>query len=90
MLTVRDIIEKWPSAAEMARDLGLRRPGHGAMMKMRGSIPIQHWPRLVDVAAGRGIEGVTYEALVVAHAQAAAPDITDNPTPPAPVEATHP
>ena len=52
----------------MARDLGLRRAGHGAMMKMRGSIPPQHWPRLVEAAAERGIEGVTFEALAIAHA----------------------
>lgn len=70
MLSVRDIIEKWPSAAEMARDLGLRRPAHGAMMKMRGSIPSQHWPRLVDAAARRGLEGVTFETLAKAHAAA--------------------
>jgi len=68
MTTVRDIISKWPSASEMARDLGLRRAGHGAMMKMRGSIPPQHWPKLVEAAAQRGIEGVTFEALAVAHA----------------------
>jgi hypothetical protein len=71
MLTVRDIIEKWPSAADMARDIGLRRPGHGAMMKMRGSIPIQHWPRLVEAAAERGIQGVTFETLTLAHARTA-------------------
>lgn len=68
MTTVRDIISKWPSASEMARDLGLRRAGHGAMMKMRGSIPPQHWPKLVEAAAQRGIEGVTFEVLAVAHA----------------------
>jgi hypothetical protein len=70
MITVRDIIEKWPTAAEMARDLGLRRSGHGAMMKMRGSIPVQHWPRLVEAASARGICDVTYETLTLAHARA--------------------
>lgn len=68
MTSVRDIIEKWPSASEMARDIGLRRPSHGAMMKMRGSIPPQHWPKLVQAAERRGIEGVSFEALALAHA----------------------
>lgn len=73
MLTVTDIIAKWPSAAEMARDIGLRRPGHGAMMKMRGSIPAPYWSALVEAAEKRGIEGVTLEALAQAHAVPAPP-----------------
>jgi hypothetical protein len=68
MDTVTDIIAKWPSAAEMARDIGLRRPKHGAMMKMRKSIPIQYWAAIVDAAKRRGIEGVTLDALMLAHA----------------------
>lgn len=81
MMTVRDIIEKWPSAADMARDIGLRRPGHGAMMKMRGSIPIQHWPRLVEAAAERGIQDVTFETLTLAHARAAQSGSVSEPAP---------
>jgi hypothetical protein len=73
MTSVRDIINKWPSASEMARDIGLRRPGHGSMMKMRGSIALQHWPKLVEAAKRRGIKGVSFETLALAHASSAKP-----------------
>jgi hypothetical protein len=66
-MTVQEIIEKWPSASEMARDLGLRRPSHGTVIKMRGSIPVQYWTRLVAAAERRGIKGVTLEALAASH-----------------------
>lgn len=35
----------------------------------RQSIPIEEWPRLVELAAEQGVEGFTYEALVEAHAK---------------------
>ena len=36
-------------------------------MKLRGSIPVEHWQRLVAAAQARGIEGVTFETLTLAH-----------------------
>lgn len=71
MASVRDIIDKWPSAAELARDIGLN-PKHGAMLRYRGSIPNRYWPIIVKQARKRRIEGVTYEALTLAHADAPA------------------
>lgn len=67
MASVRDIIDMWPSAAELARDIGLN-PKHGAMLRYRGSIPNRYWPIIVKQARKRRIEGVTYEALTLAHA----------------------
>jgi len=69
MRTVRNIITLWPSASEMARDLGLKRESHGTVMKTRGSIPVWHWARLIQAAEKRGIEGISYEVLADAHAR---------------------
>lgn len=38
-------------------------------MKARGSIPVKYWPRLINAAKRRGIDGVTHKALVEAHAR---------------------
>lgn len=67
MSTVPDLIGKWPSVSEWARDLGLKRESHGTLMKMRGSIPVAYWQRMIEAAQARDIEGVTLEALAEAH-----------------------
>lgn len=36
----------------------------------RQSIPVDAWPKLIELARERGIDGFTYEALVAAHAKA--------------------
>lgn len=41
-------------------------------MLQRGSIPVRYWPRLLAKAEADKIEGVTYDALVAAHAAPAA------------------
>ena len=69
MSTVQQIIGLWPSAAEMARDIGLKRASHGTVLKWRSSIPVKYWPQLVEAAERRGIKGVTYEVLAEAHAE---------------------
>lgn len=71
MMTVQQIIDMWPSASEMARDIGLRRPSHGTVMKARGSIPVEYWAKLVEAAERRSIKGVTFEALTLAHSRRA-------------------
>lgn len=67
MASVRDIIDQWPSAAELARDIGLS-PKHGAMLRYRGSIPTRYWPAVVEQARKRRIKGITFEVLTLAHA----------------------
>jgi len=69
-MTVTDIFTLWPSVSDLARDLGLKRESHGTLMKHRGSIPVGYWPRLLDAAARRGIQGLSYDVLVAAHAGA--------------------
>lgn len=80
MKTVSDIFDLWPSAAELARDIGLKRESHATVMKHRGSIPVVYWPQLIEAASRRGIEGVTFEALTMARAPAR-PAISPDPVP---------
>jgi hypothetical protein len=52
----------------LARDLGHENVSTVSSWKLRGSIPPQHWKRIVEFAEVRDIRGVTYEALAEAHA----------------------
>lgn len=56
------VINAWPSAAALARDIG-ERPGTVRIWRMRG-IPPRVYPAIVSAAEARGIEGVTLEALM--------------------------
>ncbi len=38
----------------------------------RESIPIDVWPELIAMAAGAGVEGITYQTLAEAHTKAKA------------------
>lgn len=60
--TVDDLIGKWPTISEFARDIGIK-PTHATVMKLRGSIPPDHWPAVVAAAEDRGIKGITLETL---------------------------
>lgn len=62
--TFEQLIDSWPKPpiATFARDIGIT-VEHGATMRRRGSIPPVHWPKVVEAAQGRGIAGVTIEAL---------------------------
>ena len=62
MKDVADIIAAWPSAEDLARDLGLS----GASVrswKVRQSIPAEKWQGLLSSAQRRGIKGVSLELL---------------------------
>lgn len=76
MNTVAEIIELWPSASELARDLGLKRESHATVMKARKSIPVAHWSRLIVAARSRGI-ALTLDDLVRIHVETG-----DRPSPP--------
>lgn len=41
--------------------------GTASSWKTRGSIPLDYWPALIADAAGRGVEGVSYESLARIH-----------------------
>jgi len=53
--TFRDLITRWPSVAEFARDIGV---GYEAARKMRdrGNIDVEHWDTLIQAASARGIK----------------------------------
>lgn len=62
MTTFTDIINLWPTATELAADVSQT----GLVVRAwrnRNSIPAEHWLRVVDAAARRGIEGVTLDLL---------------------------
>jgi hypothetical protein len=63
MTTVNDVMAKWPTDSDFARDIGLKHPSHAQTMKVRGSIPAAYWSKIVAAAKARGIKGVTLEVL---------------------------
>ncbi len=57
-----DIVDDLGGAAPFAALLGIPE-SHARTIKARDSIPPEHWPRVVEAARERGIDGVTFEAL---------------------------
>jgi hypothetical protein len=51
-----EIINLWPSDADLARDIHVRR-NHVHTMKVRDSIPVEYWLALVSAARRRRISG---------------------------------
>lgn len=66
---MKHIIQKWPMTADLARDAGVERNA-AQEWKNRGYIPGQYDVAIVEGAERRNIEGVTYETLAQARAQA--------------------
>ncbi|MPZ36647.1 MAG: hypothetical protein GEU95_01065 [Rhizobiales bacterium] len=60
--TAADVMAKWPTDADFARDIGVK-PTHAQTMKVRDSIPPGYWPAVVVAAAKRNIQGLTLEVL---------------------------
>jgi len=59
---MRQVIDKWPSAEALGRDLGVS----GLVVRQwraRGSIPARYWRRLVRAAEKRGIAEATLADL---------------------------
>lgn len=54
-MTHSDILKKWPSAPQLAKDVG-RPKGTVANWIGRNSIPVKHWPAVVAAAKKRGIK----------------------------------
>ncbi len=67
MVTVPDIFEKFGGPTAVAAALEVR-TSTASEMKRRGSIPVKHWPKLIDAARERGIEGVSADTLTRIHA----------------------
>lgn len=68
MRTVRDIISLWPNAEKFSRDIGLKYPSYGRVMKLRGRIPRVHWPALIEASAQIG-KPLSRDEIEAAHAE---------------------
>jgi hypothetical protein len=70
--TVADIVSELGITA-LAREFGHENVSTVSSWKLRGSIPVGYWPRIVELAAASGVEGIDYDALVQAHAHSHSP-----------------
>lgn len=68
MNDVDTLIKRWPSMAELGRDLDLPYSTVAAW-KQRGSIPVAYWRQLVSAARRRGLSDVTSDLLIELHDQ---------------------
>lgn len=67
MTTVDAIFKAFKGPANVGRAIG-KRTEHAVQMRRRGSIPVTYWPALITYAEANTIPGVSYAALVAAHA----------------------
>lgn len=68
--TVADVIGLWPTSEAFGDDLGLKRRGdHARVMKVRGRIPRDRWPKVIEGAKRRGIP-VDEHTLEAVHGKA--------------------
>jgi len=61
-MNARDIIEKWPSRVALASDIDESEAVASAWWQ-RNSIPGRADVAIVEAAAARGIQGITFEAI---------------------------
>jgi len=59
--TFADLINLWPSAVELSRDVGVKEVTARAW-KARG-IPAEYWADIVSAAGRRDFQGITIELL---------------------------
>ena len=59
----RDLMDLWPSTAEFALDLGVRK-NTAEVMRFRNSVDPTYWGRIVEGAKRRRIRNVKLELLV--------------------------
>ena len=70
-MTFRAIIDRWPTVAAFAAEVGEKYPTVAAW-RQRDSIPPRRWGAVVKAAHARGFTDVTYETLAGAAARTAA------------------
>jgi len=61
-ITFAEVVALWPSAADLARDLGVQEVTARAW-KTRGAIPPAYWLEVEAAATARGISYVTVDLL---------------------------
>jgi hypothetical protein len=62
MQSFASVIDLWPTATELAADIG-EKDGTVRQWRNRDRIPAEFWEAIVGAAAARGFSGVTPEAL---------------------------
>ena len=69
--SVSELIELWPEprTTNFGKDIGVT-VEHAATIKRRNSIPVRFWPKVLEGARERDIQGVSYEVLVSIHQDA--------------------
>jgi len=70
MRFVPDLIDAFGGPTAFAAVIG-KKPSTASEMKRNGSVPPKYWRTIVQAAAERGIDGVTYETLAMMHTPAA-------------------
>lgn len=68
--TVDDVFRAFGGPTTVARALNLKGASTASEMRRRGSIPVDYWQRLVEVAPDFGVCNLTYEKLVSMHTTA--------------------
>lgn len=72
-MTLESLFNKFGGPSGVGRVIG-KSTEHAAAMRRRGSIPVEYWPNLVSYAESHGLDGVTYEALVLMHTRFRTPE----------------
>ena len=60
--TFSELLANWASPKELSVDLAIPYI-NSQQMKMRGSVSVKHWPRLIQAAAAKGVK-ITANDLV--------------------------
>lgn len=71
MLSVADIVDQLGGPTKFGEICGftVNQASRGSDIRRRGSIPVDYWPKIVEIAFERGLQ-ITYETLVQAHTMA--------------------
>jgi hypothetical protein len=70
--SIDEIFRAFGGPTTFARAMKLKRPSTASEMRRRGSIPVEYWESLIEIAPQYGLEGLTPERLVSIHARKAA------------------
>jgi hypothetical protein len=69
MNSVSELIDKFGGPSDFGRAMKLG-PSTASEMKRRQSIPVVHWPKLLEAAKAHGVKGIDYDLLVRLHSEA--------------------
>ncbi|QUS40596.1 hypothetical protein RPMA_18440 [Tardiphaga alba] len=69
MNTIDEVFAAFSGTSAFAAALGLNL-STASEMRRRSSIPVRYWPKLVDAARERAIDGITFDTLVAMHVPA--------------------